>query len=266
MINELLAGPYAAVLTGISHRYRGEKSDTLSQIDLAFKKGEVVSLIGPSGAGKSTLMTLLDGRLRGWDGAAAVLDQSLDPQHSPRRTLRADIGFVFQEFALVERATVFQNILNGRLGRVGTLASLLNMFSHRDHVAVVNAMRDAGIDELSDKRVDQLSGGQRQRVAIARCLAQEPRLILADEPVSNLDPTRASQVLQLIVDSARERGATLIFSSHQPVLARRFSDRIIALKEGKVSFDGTPDDLTVQQINSVYQDQAEGKARLRLVG
>jgi len=260
------ANRLSAVLTGVSHRYPNEQIDTLKDINLSFEVGVPVSLIGPSGAGKSTLLALLDGRLRRWQGAAVVLDQSLDPLRPPARELRADIGFVFQEFALVERATAYQNILNGRLGRINTLASLFNRFTPQDHQAVETAMFDAKIEDLAHKRVEQLSGGQRQRVAIARCLAQEPRLILADEPVSNLDPTQAAQVLDIIAQSASRRGATLIFSSHQPVLARRISQRIIALQEGEITFDGHPDSLNAAQINRIYSDQTDAKAKLRLVG
>jgi len=256
----------AAVLTGISHCYRNEQIDTLQAINLSFREGEPVSLIGPSGAGKSTLLSLLDGRLRGWEGAAVVLDRSLNPQRSPARELRADVGFVFQEFALVERATAYQNVLNGRLGRISTIASLLNRFSQQDHRAAEAALRDAKIENLADKPVEQLSGGQRQRVAIARCLAQEPSLILADEPVSNLDPTQAAQVLQIIAESAERRSATLIFSSHQPALARRFSNRIIALQAGQVTFDGAPEQLNAAQIARIYNARSDKQAKLRLVG
>jgi len=208
-----IQGPISCVLTGVSHRYPLDAQDALTNVDLTFEAGQSVTLIGPSGAGKSTLLKLLDGRLRGWNGAAVVLDRALDPERAPTRRQRADVGFVFQEFALVERATVYQNVLNGRLGRVGTFASLFGHFGDDDNLAVQSAIRDAGIEQFVHKRVDLLSGGQRQRVSIARCLAQEPRLILADEPVSSLDPAASESILKLLIETARERKATLVFSS-----------------------------------------------------
>ena len=259
-------GPFAAVLTGVTHRFRGEARDSLAGLDLAIERGTAVALIGASGAGKSTLMTLLDARLRGWDGAAVVLDQALSPRQPLQRAQRADIGFVFQEFALIERANVYRNVLNGRLGRTHVLQSLIGRFSPADHAAVEAALKDAGIADLAQKRADQLSGGQRQRVALARCLAQEPKLILADEPVSNLDPVRAEAVLRVLSTAARERGVSLIFSSHQPDLAAQFADRIVALKDGKIAFDGAPDELTQDQIAQIYAQDAQSEHHLRLVG
>ena len=261
-----VARPAAVVLAGVSHRYAGDREGSLDGIDLAIERGAVVALIGSSGAGKSTLLTLLDGRLRGWRGAAVVLEHALDARHAPEREQRADVGFIFQEFALVERATVRQNVLNGRLGRTRPFRSLFGRFTDVDHVAAEMAMRDAGIIELADKRADRLSGGQRQRVAIARCLAQEPRLILADEPVSNLDPVRAESVLRLLGATAKRRGATLIFSSHQPDLASRFADRIIALKDGRVAFDDAPSELTPERLGEIYAGEIRADAALRLVG
>ncbi len=243
---------YAAVLTGVAHRYAGERAGSLEGIDLVLRRGERVALIGPSGAGKSTLLTLLDGRLRGWRGGAMVLEHALDPRRRPPRALRAEIGFVFQEFALVEQASVRQNVLNGRLGRTSPLASLFGRFTPADHAAAETAMADAGIAELAEKRADRLSGGQRQRVAIARCLAQEPRLILADEPISNLDPVRAKSVLGLLADAAGRHGATLVFSSHQPDVALRLADRVVALKDGRIAHDGPPESVDRERLAALY--------------
>lgn len=254
------------LVTGITHRYGVERRGALDDVGLAVERGEVVALVGPSGAGKSTLLTLLDGRLRGWQGAASVLGRALRRDRAPDRGRRAEVGFVFQEFALVERASVWQNVLNGRLGRTDPIASLFGRFTDRDKAAAEAALADTGIAELGDRRVDQLSGGQRQRVAIARCLAQEPQLILADEPVSNLDPLRSERILRLLADTARRRGATLIFSSHQPELAASVADRIVAMRDGAVVFDGAPDRLTAESLAAVYRDAPAASAALMLVG
>ncbi len=256
---------YAAALTGVCHRYPGESSDSLQGIDLLLGRGQRVALIGPSGSGKSTLLALLDGRLRDWAGGAMVLARGLEARRAPPREERAKVGFVFQEFALVERASVRQNILNGRLGRVSRLAAVLGCFLEADHAAARAAMADAGIADLADKRVDRLSGGQRQRVAIARCLAQEPRLILADEPISNLDPVRAESILKLLGAAATRRVSTLVFSSHQPTVAVRHADRVVALKNGAIAYDGSPDGLTPERLAEIYA-AGTGAGALRLVG
>ena len=258
----------AVALTGIGHRFRdrGRVSKALDGLDITIPAGEIVAIVGPSGAGKSTLLNLLDGRLRGWDGGALVLGRPISPKQPLIRKDRIRTGFIFQDFALIERATVRQNVLNGRLGQTDILASLLGRFSDDDHRAVDRALTDTGIADLAERRVDRLSGGQRQRVAIARCLAQNPELILADEPVSNLDPRTAEDMLALLERVARDRGATLVFTSHQPDLAARHADRIIALKDGKTAFDGSAGDLTAMDLDRIYGTQDLAPATLRLVG
>ena len=203
---------------------------------------------------KLRCLTLLDGRLRGWRGRASVLGTPLAPDYPPARTLRPDTGFVFQEFALVERSSVLRNVLNGRLGRMSRFRAAFWTPAFRDFELARSALADCGIADLAARRVDSLSGGQRQRVAIARCLAQEPRLILADEPVSNLDPVRATEVLTLLTSAARARGATVMFSSHQPDLARRFADRIVGMRDGKIVFDVAVDDLSEAATAELYRE------------
>ena len=249
-------------LTGIEHRFGKIKS--LSDIDLSVESGECVALIGPSGAGKSTLLDLLDGRLRNWDGTATVLNRSLDVGKAPRRQTRADTGFIFQDFALVDRQSVYQNVMNGRLGRTKHWNSLWGRFNERDHMIVGSVLRDINLTELADRRADQLSGGQRQRVAIARCLAQEPRLILADEPVSNLDPANAEKVLKLITDEARKREIGVIFTSHQPELSLKYADRIVGLREGRILFDRPAEKVTRSHIDKLYHG-TQPDHRLRVV-
>jgi len=164
------------------------------------------------------------------------------------------VGFIFQEFALLEQETVRRNVLHGRLGRTHPWRSLLARFSDADHEAALQAMHDVDIAHLADRRVDQLSGGQRQRTAIARCLAQEPRLLLADEPVSNLDPVTADTVLGLLRDCAVARNAALLVSSHQPRLIAGFVERFVALDRGEVVFDGPPGDLDDARLLDIYDD------------
>ena len=264
-----MTGPapgYAVALSGVAHRFAGEASPALNGLDLTVPAGEALAVVGPSGAGKSTLLNLLDGRLTGWQGGALVLGRPLSPDTAPARAERAQTGFIFQEYALVERASVRQNVLNGRLGHVGVIASLFGRFGDADHQAVDRALDDVGIPELANKRVDRLSGGQRQRVAITRCLAQEPRLILADDPVSSLDPHNAEMMLELLSGAARGRGATLIFSSHQPELAARHADRILALKAGRIALDCAAGALNEAKLQSIYGTADLTPGPLRLVG
>ncbi len=254
-------------LDDITHRHTPGAEPALDGISLRVDPGETIALLGPSGAGKTTLMALIDGRLRNWSGAARVLDEPLSSLRAPSGAARAEIGFIFQEFALIDRATVRQNVLNGRLGRTNAFSAFFGRFSAADTYAADRAMADAGISTLADRRADSLSGGQRQRVAIARCLAQEPRVILADEPVSNLDPARAADILTLITDAARQRGATVIFSSHQPDLARRFAARIIGLRDGRILFDRPAGQVTDDDTDKLYRDAPapQGDGALRLV-
>lgn len=251
-------------IEGFAFSYPGAVRETLSIPEISVCAGERVALIGRSGAGKSTLLRMLDGRVRGWQGSVEVLGVPLAPLSPPPRSLRCDVGFIFQEFALVEQATVFQNILNGRLGRTDVLSSLLGRFTQHDRHASWHAMHDVSIDDHAEQRVDQLSGGQRQRVAIARCLAQQPKLILADEPVSNLDPATARSVLELLSSCARQRGVTLLVSSHQPELARDFVERIIALDGGRIVYDGPSAELDDERLKQIYGDATNG-SKLELV-
>jgi len=240
----------AISLSGIGHAFDGAVA--LAAVDLTVMPGECLALLGPSGAGKSTLLALMDGRLRGWSGAAVVLNASLSADQPPRRQMRADTGFIFQDFALVDRQSVYQNVMNGRLGRTSHWGSLWGRFNERDHAVVGAVLRDTGLDGLAERRADQLSGGQRQRVAIARCLAQEPQLILADEPVSNLDPAHAEKVLELITGAARKRGIGVVFTSHQPELSKKFADRVVGLRDGRILFDHPAGLVSESDIAGLY--------------
>lgn len=244
----------AVRIDGLSFSHSGAGFPALKHLTLSVMPGEAVALLGPSGAGKTSLLTLLDDRLRGWRGRVSVLGASLNPDRGSPRHLRADTGFIFQEFALVEHSTVFRNALNGRLGRMSQVRALVGRPTARDCGIVEATLADCGIADLAGRRADSLSGGQRQRVAIARCLAQEPRLILADESVSNLDPARAAEILGLLTGAARARGAATIFSSHQPELARRFAGRVVGMRNGRVVFDVPTAGLSDAATDDLYRD------------
>ena len=244
----------AIEIDDLSFAHSGADLPALERVSFRISAGESVALLGPSGAGKTTLLALLDGRLQGWSGRVSVLGAPLDPDRPPPSARRPDTGFVFQEFALVERSSVLRNVLNGRLGRMSPLRALLGSPTKHDLEIARTALADCGIADLAECRVDSLSGGQRQRVAIARGLAQEPRLILADEPVSNLDPARAGEILALLTGAARTRGATALFSSHQPDLARRFAQRIIGMRDGRIVFDVPTSELNDDATAELYRE------------
>ena len=224
----------AIEIDDLSFAHTGADLPALERVSFRISAGESVALLGPSGAGKTTLLALLDGRLQGWSGRVSVLGAPLDPDRPPPSARRPDTGFVFQEFALVERSTVLRNVLNGRLGRMSPLRALMGSPTKHDLEIARTALADCGISDLAERRVDSLSGGQRQRVAIARCLAQEPRLILADEPVSALDVSIQSQILNLLLKLRDELSLTMIFISHDLSVVRFLADNIAVMKAGEI--------------------------------
>jgi phosphonate transport system ATP-binding protein len=251
----------AVRLRDVRFRYATDGPLVLSIDHLSIESGERIAVVGPSGSGKTTLLRLLNGSLRAAVGEAVVLGQRLLPGRRQRREQRRRIGMVYQDFALVERASVLDNALYGRLGYAHPWLSLIGHFSDEDRERAEAAVREVGLADQIDQRVDALSGGQRQRVAIARVLAQEPALILADEPISSLDPALTEGILSLLVEACERRGATLIMSLHQPQLARQHADRAIGISGGRIVFDGPTDRLTPQALHDVYGTALTGEAR-----
>jgi phosphonate transport system ATP-binding protein len=200
-------------------------------------QGERVALIGASGSGKTTLLRIINGWIPFDQGNLALFGNLVRPGDFRRRKLRRRIGFIFQAFHLVDRATVYENIMWGRLGWRGNITSLVFGFDHQDHLRVNQAIRDVNLEPHAFQRVSSLSGGQQQRVGIARTLVQEPDLILADEPVSNLDPGTAAEIMALLESTCRQRNVTLIMALHQPELANLHANRIVELESGLVVKD-----------------------------
>lgn len=242
-------------LENLSKRYR-TGDEALKGVSFSVAAGEVVGLIGPSGAGKSTLIRCVN-RLVEPTRGRVFLGSSEVTGHGTRalRRARRRIGMIFQEFALVERLTVMENVLSGRLGYVPFWRSLTRRFPP-DAVDTAFALLDrVGLADQTDKRADSLSGGQRQRVGIARALAQDPELLLIDEPTASLDPKTSRQIMRLIREICAERGLPAIINIHDVLLAEAFTDRIIGLRAGELVFDAPPDGLDDAALTVIYGEE-----------
>ena len=244
----------------LTKSYAGGKP-AIEDISLSFAEGEFVVLLGPSGVGKSTLLRSLNLLVRPTFGQ--VLFTGIDLtllSHGNLLRQRQRIGMVFQEFNLVGRMSVLTNVLCGRLASLGALRALTYSFPLEDYQRAVVALGRAGLTDtdLYLRRADTLSGGQKQRVAIARALVQEPRIILADEPIASLDVIMQAQIMGLIAEIARRDGLTVVMSLHQIEVARKYADRIIALAGGRIAFDGPPSQLTEEVVQTVYRAVPRG--------
>jgi phosphonate transport system ATP-binding protein len=240
------------VLQSLTKQY-GARDVALKNVSLTIGQGEIVGLIGPSGAGKSTLIRCINRLVEPTSGKILLDDVDLASLSSGElRRQRRRIGMIFQEYALVERLTVMENVLSGRLGYVPFWRSYLRKFP-ADDVRNAYALLDrVGLLAHADKRADALSGGQRQRVGIARALAQEPDLLLVDEPTASLDPKTSRQIMRLITEVCVERGLPAIVNIHDVPLAKQFMQRIVGLRAGEVVFDGKPDALDNTVLTTIY--------------
>ena len=239
-------------IEGLTKVYKTGKR-ALAGIDLVIDRPQVVAIIGSSGAGKSTMIRCINRLVE--PTAGRIVLHGHDMVTLDRRGLRAArrrIGMIFQEFNLVERLTVMQNVLAGRLGYVGLMASLRYRFPSEDIRAAFELLDRVGLDGYHNQRADALSGGQRQRVGIARALMQRPELLLVDEPTASLDPKTSRQIMRLIRELASERDTPALVNIHDVALAKTFSDRIVGLKDGTVVFDGAPETLDEAALTLIY--------------
>lgn len=236
---------------------------TVALRNISFKvpDGEFLVVIGLSGAGKSTLLRCInrlidptEGQIL-WDGVDITTLQGED-----LRNMRRKIGMVFQQFNLVKRSTVLTNVMAGRLGYSPTWRSITNQFDDADRKRAQIALKRMGITDQANKRADELSGGQQQRVGIARALMQEPKLILADEPVASLDPVLAHSILQHLESLNKEDGITIICSLHYLDLVQRYSTSVIGLREGQIVYQGNKKQImrmTDAEFKTIYGEEAE---------
>ncbi|GAA1185779.1 phosphonate ABC transporter ATP-binding protein [Nesterenkonia xinjiangensis] len=226
----------------------------LKNVSLAVEKGEFVVIVGLSGAGKSTLIRTINGLVPYTSGTLTVGGDVVDAgSRRGLRRLRSRVGMIFQSFNLVTRISVLSNVLVGRSSQTSSWRSLLGWYKPQDKEIAFRSLERVGIVEKAYVRASTLSGGQQQRVAIARVLAQDPEVILADEPVASLDPPTAHKVLQDLRRINRELGITTIVNLHHLDMARRYADRVIGMRGGEVVFDGPVEEATDVAIEAVYQ-------------
>ncbi|MBW4709005.1 phosphonate ABC transporter ATP-binding protein [Roseobacter sp. YSTF-M11] len=228
----------------------------LKAIDLEVPKGQVLALIGPSGAGKSTMIRCINRLVEPTSGEALLDGVDLVKLGATGlRKTRREMGMIFQEYALVERLTVMENVLSGRLGFVGFWRSFLRRFPQSDVDEAFRLLDRVGLLHMADKRADELSGGQRQRVGICRALIQNPKLLLVDEPTASLDPKTSRQIMRLITELCRERGLAAIINIHDVALAQMFVPRVVGLRFGEIVFDGPPNGLTPGKLTEIYGEE-----------
>jgi phosphonate transport system ATP-binding protein len=230
--------------------------EALRGVDLIVPAGQVMALIGPSGAGKSTLIRCVNRLVEPTAGRVFLRgDEVTALSPGALRQARRRMGMIFQEFALVERLTVMENVLSGRLGYVGFWQSYFRRFPPDDVEAAFRVLDRVGLGEYVDKRADELSGGQRQRVGIARALVQEPDILLVDEPTASLDPKTSRQIMRLICEVCEERGLGAVVNIHDVGLAEMFAQRVVGLRQGLVVYDAGPDGLTPAALTAIYGEE-----------
>ena len=245
------------IIDNVSKRYpTGDLA--LRNVSLNVPRGQVVGLIGPSGAGKSTLLRCINRLEEPSEGIVKLNDLEVTSlSSSSLRRARRSMGMIFQDFALVDRLSVMENILSGRLGYVNFWQSFSRRFPQADINRAFVVLERVGLLDFVDKRADALSGGERQRVGIARAIVQEPELLLVDEPTASLDPRVSIQIMRLIVELCAERQMAAIINIHDVALARMFVDRIVGIRQGMIVFDGPSEMLSNEVLSEIYGAEQE---------
>jgi phosphonate transport system ATP-binding protein len=239
-------------LHAVSKHY-GLETKALTDISFSVKEGEFVSIIGPSGAGKSTLLRCINRMIEASSGeimfdGVNVLKVSTRELKQVRRT----IGMIFQHYNLVNRLSVIENVLHGRLGYKSLMAGVMGIYSEEEQRQAMALLDSLGLKEQVFKRADQLSGGQKQRVGIARALIQNPKMLLCDEPIASLDPNASKVIMDHLRTICSKMGITVLVNLHQVEVALKYADRIIGVNKGKVVYNGPPQNLSTAMIHSIY--------------
>ena len=238
--------------SGLTKVY-GEDTVALDDVSFELKDGEFVVLLGPSGAGKSTLLRILNGLTQPTEGTLEIGGAEVTGT-------RSDVAMVFQMHYLVESMSAYRNSLTGALNRTETVDSVISNYEEKDKDLALEALDTVGLLDEADQRAGSMSGGQQQRVGIARALAQDPELLLADEPVASLDPTAAQEVMRYLKLAADDRDLTSVVSLHQVNIAREFGERFLGLRDGEVVFDGGKEDLTMDVVDRIYYGDGDAES------
>lgn len=226
----------------------------LDDVSFSVEKGEFVSIIGPSGAGKSTILRCINRLIDTTDGNIIYDgDDILSLGKRDLRRVRTKTGMIFQHYNLVDRLSVIENVLHGRLGQKSAISGMLGSYSETEKEKAFSILNELGLAEQAYKRCDALSGGQKQRVGIARAIMQEPKLILCDEPIASLDPKASKTIMDHLSQINQKQKITCIVNLHQVEVAMKYSQRILGVSSGKIVFDGTPEELTKKKIHEIYQ-------------
>lgn len=228
----------------------------LNNVSFTVDQPQVIAIIGPSGAGKSTLIRCINRLVEPSSGRIMLDDVDIASLNRRQlRKVRRRMGMIFQEYNLVDRLTVMENLLSGRLGYVSFWRAWRRKFPPEDVVAAFKLLERVGLEGYQDTRADALSGGQRQRVGIGRALMQAPDLLLVDEPTASLDPKTSRQIMRLLVELVNEQGTPALVNIHDVALAQSFSDRIIGLRNGEIVFEGTANEVTAEALTDIYGEE-----------
>lgn len=239
-------------VSNVKKYYHGTTA-ALDDISFSVRKGEFISVIGPSGAGKSTLLRCINRMIEVSSGEVCFEGNSVGKLNKKElKRLRSQIGMIFQHYNLVDRLSVIENVLHGRLGSKSTMAGVMGRYSQEEKRQALAVITMLGLGEHIYQRCDRLSGGQKQRVGIARALIQNPKMILCDEPIASLDPSSSKVIMDQLKKFTRELRITLIVNLHQVNVAVNYSDRIIGINKGKIVFDGDPNELTEDRLSEIY--------------
>ena len=235
----------------------------LTDISFDVYPGEFVVVIGPSGAGKSTLLRCINRLVEPTEGTVQFKNQVVNAVNARQlKKIRREIGMVFQSFHLIDRLNVLNNVLHGRLAYTNTIKGAFGLFNKHDVEEAKEILKRVGLDEKMYNRADELSGGQMQRVGICRALAQKPQLILADEPIASLDPASSKTIMEYMYNICREDGITAVVNLHQVEVAIKYATRIIGIQNGKIVFDGLPQQLKADIIERLYYKETKEKKQV----
>ena len=240
------------------HKVYNNGTHALKGVSFEVEEGEFLVVIGLSGSGKSTLLRCINRLIEPTSGTVNFMGKNIAHiKGEELRKAKAKIGMVFQQFNLIKRRSVLTNVLTGKLGSLGTFESLFEKYSDDVYKEAYNNLETVGISEKAGIRADSLSGGQQQRVAIARSLMQNPKLLLADEPVASLDPATSNSIMHYFEKINKERGTTVICNLHFLSLVRKYATRVIALKAGEIIYEGLPGEIDESWFKRIYGEEAE---------